>query len=68
MASDAQDIKDASVGIKRASGDQGSAEVFSIDEQIKADKYNEAKKRTRAGKNPLAGMRMRMRPPGGTGS
>lgn len=67
MGSDASDIKTAASGIKRASGDQGSAEAHSIESQIAADKYNEAKKRTRKGKNPIAGMRMRMRPPGATG-
>jgi hypothetical protein len=64
MAGIENDIKTAATGIKRASGDQGSAEVHSLSEQIAADKYVEGKKATRAGKNPLANMRFRIKPPG----
>ena len=67
MGSDASDIKTAAGGVKSYSGDQGTAVAHSIESQIAADKYNEATKRTRKGKNPIAGMRMRMRPPGATG-
>lgn len=68
MATDGSDIKTAAGQPKRASGDSGSVEMHSIKDQIDADRYSEAKKRTRAGKSPLAGLRTRMRPPGGTGS
>jgi hypothetical protein len=67
MATDASDIKTSAGKPKRVSGDQGSVEVHSIEDQIAADKYQEAKKRTRSGKNPFAGLRFRQRPPGGTG-
>lgn len=67
MATDASDIVTAAGKPKRVSGDSGSVEVHSIDDQIKADRYNESKKRTRAGKSPLAGMLTRMRPPGAGG-
>lgn len=67
MADNAEDIKTASEGIKRASGDQGSAEVHSIQDQIAADRYNESKKRTRKS-NPFAGLIYRQRPPGASGS
>lgn len=65
MAGIEDNIKTAATGIKRASGDQGSAEVHSLPDQIAADKYFENKKATRAGKNPLNAMRVRIKPPGG---
>ena len=64
MAGIEEEIKTAATGVKRASGDEGSAEVHSLPDQIAADKHYEAKKATRSGKTPLAGMRFRIKPPG----
>jgi len=66
MADDATDIVTSAGKAKRVSGDQGSVEVHSIQDQIAADRYNESKKRSRA-RNPFAGLRTRQRPPGATG-
>jgi len=44
-----------------------SVEMHSIPDQIAADRYAQSVKRTRKGKSPLAGLRTRMRPPGGPG-
>jgi len=48
-------IKTASQKPKRASGDQGSVEQQSIEDQIKADEYDAAKAATRRGM--LAGIK-----------
>lgn len=64
MASNASSIQTDSLKPKRISGDQGSVEVHSIDDQIKADRYNESVTRTRQGKNPLLGLMHKQRPPG----
>ena len=44
-----QTIIDAVSGPKKATGDNGSAEKFSIDELIKADQYLASKRRTGTG-------------------
>ena len=41
--------------------------IHAFADQIAADRYAQSVKRTRKGKSPLAGLRTRMRPPGGPG-
>ena len=64
MASNSSTIKTNSAKPKRMTGDQGLVEVHSIDDQIKADRYDQSVARTRQGKNPLAGLLHKQRPPG----
>lgn len=64
MSSNSSTIKTNSAKPKKVSGDQGSVEVHSVDDQIKADRYDASVTRTRQGKNPLAGLLHKQRPPG----
>jgi len=66
MTSNADTINTNAQGVRKASGDQGSAEMHSIGDQIKADKYASSKSAVRK-RNPFAGMRFKCRPPGATG-
>lgn len=66
MATDSEKILTNAQGVKRASGDQGSAETHSIESQIKAVQFDQANKAARS-RNPFAGVMRRARPPGGNG-
>lgn len=60
MATDlSSDIATSAQGPKKASGDSGSVEQYSIKEKIEADRYGASKAAAAASKFPIALVRLR---------